>query len=566
MSQQYINIGATPNDGLGDPIRTAFQKTNENFSELYANSGNGGGNANTGNVTFDNINIIGTGNLHLQPDPANTGSYLDIFLTSGPDLHLVASAAANLILGKDDGANVMTSWNGNVYIQSWTRDFPTHVGGVWTFGYDGNLTAPGNINFSTTSANIIAGNALGNLSGVGDVVGFTNGLDGDGYENYFVLDSGGNLHIGQNTGVSSGALIWDGGGSQILEYGGAGLTLRSYDGSVLINSLIGGPATLNIDGDVNVGNVYSGNIINTGTSSSTGNINGGNILTAGYVSATGNITAGNIATIGNVTATGNIQANYFIGNGAFLTGISGGGTPNANSLTGNTLNSNVVISSLTQVGTLANLSVSGNTTSGNFAITGSGGNITGANVISATTFTASGNIKTAGTVSATGNITTAGYFIGTFQGNVSGNIVVPGSNTQVLYNNNGNAGASAGFTFNAGTNALATTGTISALGNVTATNFIGNLSNGNSKISIASSGNITVGIGPFDTTVLNINTSTGISVLGNVVASQTISAVGNVYSNGNIAMVSNLPRNTYVANVAPTVGQGNIGDIWYQTF
>ena len=35
MSQQIINIGNSPNDGLGDPIRTAFQKTNENFTELY---------------------------------------------------------------------------------------------------------------------------------------------------------------------------------------------------------------------------------------------------------------------------------------------------------------------------------------------------------------------------------------------------------------------------------------------------------------------------------------------------------------------------------------------------
>jgi len=35
MSQQIINIGNSPNDGLGDPLRTAFQKTNENFTELY---------------------------------------------------------------------------------------------------------------------------------------------------------------------------------------------------------------------------------------------------------------------------------------------------------------------------------------------------------------------------------------------------------------------------------------------------------------------------------------------------------------------------------------------------
>ena len=35
MSQQIINIGASPNNGLGDPLRTSFQKCNENFTELY---------------------------------------------------------------------------------------------------------------------------------------------------------------------------------------------------------------------------------------------------------------------------------------------------------------------------------------------------------------------------------------------------------------------------------------------------------------------------------------------------------------------------------------------------
>jgi hypothetical protein len=36
MAQQIINIGTTPNDGLGDSIRTAFGKTNDNFSDLYS--------------------------------------------------------------------------------------------------------------------------------------------------------------------------------------------------------------------------------------------------------------------------------------------------------------------------------------------------------------------------------------------------------------------------------------------------------------------------------------------------------------------------------------------------
>lgn len=36
MAQQTINIGAIPNDGSGDPLRTAFTKINSNFTELYA--------------------------------------------------------------------------------------------------------------------------------------------------------------------------------------------------------------------------------------------------------------------------------------------------------------------------------------------------------------------------------------------------------------------------------------------------------------------------------------------------------------------------------------------------
>jgi hypothetical protein len=35
MSQQTINIGSAPNDGTGDPLRTAFTKCNSNFTELY---------------------------------------------------------------------------------------------------------------------------------------------------------------------------------------------------------------------------------------------------------------------------------------------------------------------------------------------------------------------------------------------------------------------------------------------------------------------------------------------------------------------------------------------------
>ena len=36
MAQQIINVGASANDGTGEPLRDAFQSVNENFSEIYA--------------------------------------------------------------------------------------------------------------------------------------------------------------------------------------------------------------------------------------------------------------------------------------------------------------------------------------------------------------------------------------------------------------------------------------------------------------------------------------------------------------------------------------------------
>ena len=36
MAIEIINVGSAPNDGQGDPVRTAYIKTNNNFTELNA--------------------------------------------------------------------------------------------------------------------------------------------------------------------------------------------------------------------------------------------------------------------------------------------------------------------------------------------------------------------------------------------------------------------------------------------------------------------------------------------------------------------------------------------------
>jgi len=96
----------------------------------------GAGPTNTGNVSFNDVNIIGTGNLKLQPDPNNTGAYLDVYLTVGPDIH-IAGNGENVILGRDTGANVTVGVSGNVSVRA---DSGTPY--VWGFNQDGSTKFP----------------------------------------------------------------------------------------------------------------------------------------------------------------------------------------------------------------------------------------------------------------------------------------------------------------------------------------------------------------------------------------------------------------------------------------
>ena len=169
-----------------------------------------------------------------------------------------------------------------------------------------------------------------------------------------------------------------------------------------------------------------------------GNANVGNFNATGTINATGNISGGNITTIGEIVATGN--------------------------------------------GTFGNISTVGN--------------ITGANVVSANTFTASANINANN--ANLGNLVTSNY------ANISANLYVfdtanvgnlrtdhilyangspwdlqeaAGANTQIQFNDgNTNFGASANFTFNTSTNLLTVIGNTqfnnANLGNLSTANYV----------------------------------------------------------------------------------------------
>jgi hypothetical protein len=163
----WANVNPILSDGeMGYDINTNEIRIGDGSTDWTGLSGNtiggGGGGASTGDVTFSGINIIGDDNLRFQPNVTESGSYLDVYLTVGPDIHL-ASSDGNLILGGDSAANVRLGTDGNVQIQSMNIGFTS----TWTFGSDGNLTIPGNLlgPIAVSPAPIISGFSNANFSG-----------------------------------------------------------------------------------------------------------------------------------------------------------------------------------------------------------------------------------------------------------------------------------------------------------------------------------------------------------------------------------------------------------------
>jgi len=122
MAKQTVNLGSSANDGTGDPLRTAFDKINDNFDELYLYSTASSGNniTITGNtIASDNTN----GNITL--DPNGTG---DIVIATGAELQLTdhtdnavvySDASGNLTMSAGftfDGTNVATT--GSISVNS----------------------------------------------------------------------------------------------------------------------------------------------------------------------------------------------------------------------------------------------------------------------------------------------------------------------------------------------------------------------------------------------------------------------------------------------------------------
>ena len=315
-------------------------------------------------------------------------------------------------------------------------------------------------------------------------------------------------------------------------------------------------------------------------------------IPANVVLANGDIITGNIQANANITANGNITASFFLGNGAYLTGIDATSIQNGNSNVKVYANANVEISAygnanvVTITGTglivAGTVSASGNAIVGNLSTVGnvSSGNLITTGLISAIGNANVGNIgATAGifttiegtlTTNAQPNITSVGALASlSVIGNANiGNIGTAGIITAIGNLDAGNisTGGLLTVTGNANIGNIGTAGIITATGNITGANIItggivsatGNISGGN--LSITGTSTLPNIIGANITTASNANLNiepdgTGLVVIANTAGGATAIAMGDP-TLGNL--VSNAVTLSNSSSVSNAIAQLNL--------
>jgi hypothetical protein len=103
MAQQNINIGSSANDGTGDPLRTAFDKINDNFDELYGASPFGqqitiSGNEINSNVSNANLKLTASGTGAIEMEGIQIRDNHIEGIRSNEDLHIDAAGTGTINL------------------------------------------------------------------------------------------------------------------------------------------------------------------------------------------------------------------------------------------------------------------------------------------------------------------------------------------------------------------------------------------------------------------------------------------------------------------------------------
>jgi hypothetical protein len=610
MAQRNIDFGSFPDDPNADAIRTAFQKVQENFSELFSglqdqavisvNRTAGTGitvNSPTGNVIVS-ANIaqvrIQSSTLDLSTgsnaSPAslaviNTGTVpffinLPQSVTGISDITLsgtLTAANAN-ITSQLNGSSA--NFTGNITSLN-TITSNSLVANTLSIASSANivglLSVTGNVNVSS-SVNAVNVTATGNISASN--ANITSITSNSVTANFF---------FGDGTGISNVAAIAN---TRILN-GTSYANISDVNGN--LNIVIAGTPTMtvtatgaNITGTLNAtGNITGGNLIgrlaNGGTSNITIVSATGNVTTAvdGTTRITATSTGANITgTLGvssnanvlnlgtaQVLATANVTAPQLISNVATGTAplvvTSTTQVANLNAATAGTATSATTAGTvttnaqpnITSVGTLSSLSITGNVIAGN--VYANSGTI-GASLLTGTLTTAAQpNITSVGTLTGlgvNGNITAANITAntGVFTGNGSGLSALNASNlsTGTVSSDRltGSYAISVTSATTAGTVTTNAQPNITSVGTLSTLSVTGNVSAGNVSGTLLT-GTLATAAQP---NITSVGTLGSLTVTNKVTAGQLQGDGGNI-SNIQGANVSGAVASATAATTAGTV-------------
>ena len=142
MSKQTINIGASPNDGTGTPLRTSFDYCNLNFTELYTAVGPSGNNiVCPGSATITGDLTVRTNQLIVNSSGVGVGTTPSAWSGIGPAIQVeqasLLSESSNQLYLTANGYFAGGQWN---YINNASADQYYQIAGshVWRNGAGGS--------------------------------------------------------------------------------------------------------------------------------------------------------------------------------------------------------------------------------------------------------------------------------------------------------------------------------------------------------------------------------------------------------------------------------------------
>ena len=295
MAKQTINTGSLPNDKTGDPLRTAFQKINDNFAELYGDDSSADtftspqittptitGTATIDNLIFNDSQISTSSNANLELNPGGTGTVelqANTNVTGALDVTGAATLDTSLTLAT--GATI-TEFATSTSLGTSDTKVPTQ---------------------NAVKAYVDAQNVAQAITFVGD--------DSTGT----AVNSGEIFKIAGGTGLTSAvvgdALTLDIDATVATLTGGQTLTNKTLTTPTISSPNITGHAT--IEGVTPTGATGTGNLVFSASPTVTGTLTAATIsasgtLAAGNTTISGSLSSQDLTVTGNQTVTGNITA------------------------------------------------------------------------------------------------------------------------------------------------------------------------------------------------------------------------------------------------------------------